>query len=49
MDILREFKVDEISDVKERKVSPVRMVKPVVSHTYIYKLKSHQPKPVIIK
>ena len=60
MDILGEFKVDDTSDVKEIKVIPVqvlrtsnaqglRTVKPIVPHTYIYKLKIHQPKPVIIQ
>jgi hypothetical protein len=41
--------VDDTSDVKEIKFIPVRTVKPIVSHTYIYKLKIHQPKPAIIK
>ena len=48
MDILA-VQVDDTSDVKEIKVNPVRTVKPIVPHTYIYKLKIHQPKPVIIK
>jgi hypothetical protein len=41
--------VDDTSDVKTIKVIPVKMVKPLVPHTYIYKLKIHQPKPAIIK
>ena len=47
MDILGEFKVDDVIDVKQIKVIPVRTVKPIVPHTY--KLKIIQPKPVIIK
>jgi hypothetical protein len=41
--------VDDTLDDKEIKVIPVKMVKPIVPHTYIYKLKIHQPTPVIIK
>ncbi len=45
MDILGEFKADEIVDVKQIKVVPVQMT-PLV---HKYKLKIHQPKPVIIQ
>ena len=49
MDILGEFKVDEIVDVNIIKVIPVRTVKPIVPHVYKYKLKIHEPQPTVIK
>ena len=41
--------VDDVIDVKQIKVIPVRTVKPIVPHVYKYKLKIHEPQPTVIK